>query len=196
MNIQLNSTSLQNRTKFKSNNRFKEERQNIIIKNYYSVQDDELYFTNFLSKTRNKKEINILSEFNKNHNLKYLEKNFYTDELTYSPSSSERLLGIFGLYNTRVNKITNVIKYKSRIEKGVQIYLTKNNNRLEAILIDVFHLGIPSEFYYTNSSKFKSRPKKVYSKNKENGYDISEILTDLEKNELIEKYSYKELVTE
>lgn len=185
--------------KFQNRKRFESEPiKEIKFKNYYSKNLKEYNFTNFLKENGdfNKKE--ILKEINLNNNIKYLEKKFELKELHESKAKTDRVLNIINSYsNTNVDDICKIKKYKNISDKEIQLYIIKNDNDYEVILIDIYHLGIPSEKHkLPNGITIKSRNDVKYNKFKENCYNISNIITNLSEKSLIEKYSYKEPVAE
>lgn len=165
----------------KKTRRFSEVEYNKIeLVNNYSVKDDKLYFTNFLSDTGHN---TIKEKFKKVYNdiivsPKNIDSYFEGTEL-YSGVSNKRLANIMNLYNMNLieEDILNILKYKSRDDKGFQLFITKDNNVLKIILIDFFHLGIPSEYQILKSGqKIKSNPQRLYQKNSDNKYCLSQLI--------------------
>lgn len=181
---------LSNRTnRFKTNilnkktRRFSEvEYNNVELLNDYSVSDDDLYFTNFLSETgHNTMKNRFKTVYNDIVvNPKNIDNYFEGTEL-YSAVSNQRLIDIINLYNMNLTvcDVTNILKYKSRdSDKGFQLYIKKDNNILEIVLVDFFHLGIPSEFQKIRGGHIKANPQRVYLKNANNKYCLSQLINE------------------
>lgn len=204
MNTLTNRSVLKNyqrikHNKFQNSKRFESEpTKKINFRNYYSKNLREYNFTNFLKENGDFNKKKILKEINSNNNIEYLEKKFELRELSESKAKTDRVLNIINSYsNTNIDDICKIKKYKNVNDKEIQLYIIKNENEYEVVLIDIYHLGIPSEKHkLSNGVTIKSRNDVKYDKFKENCYNISNIITNLSEKSLIEKYSYKEFVTE
>lgn len=176
---------------FKRKNRFKREFEEteysqVKLVNNCSIKVSDEHFTNFLSENGTMDEKTLLEKLCKSVILENqnIDRFFDNDELYESIITTQRLLNIFNNYSTmNLTDITGIIKFKSKENSAIQFYMKENGDTLEILLIDLYHLGIPSEYRKIKSGQMiKVDYKKVFEKKEKNNYCISHIT-----NSVIEK---------
>ena len=138
-----------------------------------SIDIADLKFINFL-KSNLCQEYVLLSryiEFINNNDFSFLEEDFYNSEFTTGvKSKNDRLKTlIFETSNTVLedDDLINIVKYKNRTKKGLQLFIKYDNNcnAGRIYLIDLYHLVIPTEQRLPNGTVLKSDLKKKEIKN-------------------------------
>lgn len=140
-------------SKFIENRRFpKDEPKEYILTNINSICIKDEYFTNFLPSTDGKQELkeeirNVFNNLIQGKGLinKYFEPRDLINKESLKIKRVERIIKSYGT----IDKIDllKIRKYKNRKETGFQLYTRKiDENRIEILLIDLYHLGIISEY--------------------------------------------------
>ena len=146
----------------------KDEPKEYILTNINSICIKDEYFTNFLPSTDGKQEL-------KEEIRKVFDGIIQGKELIYKYFEPRDLTGKESLKIKRVEKIIKsygtiaeldllkIRKYKNRKETGFQLYTRKiDENRIEILLIDLYHLGILSEYKMAdNGNKIKVKIENV-----------------------------------
>lgn len=157
-NFSNNKISSISNSKFTENRRFpKDKPKEYILTNINSICIKDEYFTNFLPSTDGKQEL-------KEEIKKVFDGIIQGKELMYKYFEPRDLTGKESLKIKRVEKIIKsygtiakldllkIRKYKNRKETGFQLYTRKiDENRIEILLIDLYHLGILSEYKMANN---------------------------------------------
>lgn len=151
----------------------------LLIKNNYSRNLEELYFTNFLSEEGSIDAKRFLDDLKQ----KCLKSDIINDkdfEIIFfdglNKNGIDRLLKIINSYDdTLIKSETELIKCKFKDNPEYQLYITKNatDNIFEIVLIDLYHLGILARL-----GNIPYNPMRIYNKHKNKKYDIINILTD------------------
>lgn len=152
-------------------------------KSLQSYSSDELKFTNYVRSKNNKnycrlEEIVIRSLY---IDYSFLEQDFEPmDEVHYTYQTADRLLSIINKgYKHKYGEgdLKKIYKMKHKEDEKFQIYLYVSRKNLTAILIDFFHLAIPSD-KYTKNGTIKLNLDKLYNKQALNDWNINHILKD------------------
>ena len=149
-------------------------------KSLKSFCDDDLMFTNFVKSAKNENYcrledivINSLYE-----NYSFIEQDFQPmDDVKYTYKTADRLLDIINKgYKHKYKKedLKNIFKIKHKDNEKFQLFLYKSRGNLTVILIDFFHLAIPSD-KYLKTGKVKLDIQKCYNKQSENEWNIKNI---------------------
>lgn len=157
-NFSNNKISSISNSKFIENRRFpKDESKEYILTNINSICIKDEYFTNFLPSTDGKQELKeeIRKVFDgiirgKELMYKYFEPRDLTGKETLKIKRVERIIKSYGTIAEL--DLLKIRKYKNRKETGFQLYTRKiDENRIEILLIDLYHLGILSEYKMANN---------------------------------------------
>ena len=140
----------------------KDEPKEYILTNINSICIKEEYFTNFLPNTEGKEELKgeITRVFDnliqgKELMYKYFEPRDLTNKESLKIKRVEKIIKSYGTIDEL--DLLKIRKYKNRKEKGFQLYTRKiNENTVEILLIDLYHLAILSEYKIAeNGNKIK-----------------------------------------
>ena len=168
MNTELNKFSdrkyndIRKSTVFENRGFPKDEHKEYILTNINSICIKDEYFTNFLPSTDGKQELkeeirNVFNNLIQGKGLinKYFELRDLINKESLKIKRVERIIKLYGT----IDKIDllKIRKYKNRKETGFQLYTRKiDENRIEILLIDLYHLGIISEYKIAdNGNKIK-----------------------------------------
>ena len=158
----IKSNDIRKSTVFENRGFPKDEPKEYILTNINSICIKDEYFTNFLPSTAGKQEL-------KEEIRKVFDGIIQGKELMYKCFEPRDLKGKETLKIKRIEKIIKsygtiaeldllkIRKYKNRKETGFQLYTRKiDENRIEILLIDLYHLGILSEYKIAdNGNKIK-----------------------------------------
>lgn len=149
--------------KINENRRFpKDESKEYILTNINSICIKDEYFTNFLPSTDGKQDLkeeirNVFNNLIQGKELinKYFEPRDLTNKESLKIKRVERIIKSYGTIAEL--DLLKIRKYKNRKETGFQLYTRKiDENRIEILLIDLYHLGILSEYKIAdNGNKIK-----------------------------------------
>jgi len=149
--------------KINENRRFpKDESKEYILTNINSICIKDEYFTNFLPSTDGKQDLkeeikNVFNNLIQGKGLinKYFEPIDLTNKESLKIKRVERIIKSYGTIAKL--DLLKIRKYKNRKETGFQLYTRKiDENRIEILLIDLYHLGILSEYKIAdNGNKIK-----------------------------------------
>ena len=149
--------------KINENRRFpKDESKEYILTNINSICIKDEYFTNFLPSTDGKQDLkeeirNVFNNLIQGKELinKYFEPRDLTNKESLKIKRVERIIKSYGTIAEL--DLLKIRKYKNRKETGFQLYTKKiDENRIEILLIDLYHLGILSEYKIAdNGNKIK-----------------------------------------
>lgn len=149
--------------KINENRRFpKDESKEYILININSICIKDEYFTNFLPSTDGKQDLkeeirNVFNNLIQGKELinKYFEPRDLTNKESLKIKRVERIIKSYGTIAEL--DLLKIRKYKNRKETGFQLYTKKiDENRIEILLIDLYHLGILSEYKIAdNGNKIK-----------------------------------------
>lgn len=157
-----------------SKSKFGEKDDGYIVKQYKkgfkSYKDEDNHFTNFIFKQDSKRYhlINLIKYLKNNNKLdpdKFESRDIQIDNL-HKITRVQNILNDSGLVELATGNITNVRKYKYLKDTGIQLYFYKDNNELNLIAVDVYHLIIP--FHYNDRIK-------DYEKYKDKNYNIKRL---------------------
>ena len=146
----------------------KDEPKEYILTNINSICIKEEYFTNFLPNTEGKEELKgeITRVFDnliqgKELMYKYFEPRDLTNKESLKIKRVEKIIKSYGTIDEL--DLLKIRKYKNRKQKGFQLYTRKvDENREEILLIDLYHLGIISEYKIAdNGNKIKVKLESV-----------------------------------
>ena len=168
MNTDLNKFSdrkyndIRKSTVFENRGFPKDEHKEYILTNINSICIKDEYFTNFLPSTDGKQELkeeirNVFNNLIQGTGLinKYFEPRDLINKESLKIKRVEKIIKSYGT----IDKIDllKIRKYKNRKETGFQLYTRKiDENRIEILLIDLYHLGIISEYKIAdNGNKIK-----------------------------------------
>ncbi len=168
MNTDLNKFSdrkyndIRKSTVFENRGFPKDEHKEYILTNINSICIKDEYFTNFLPSTDGKQELkeeirNVFNNLIQGKGLinKYFEPRDLINKESLKIKRVEKIIKSYGT----IDKIDllKIRKYKNRKETGFQLYTRKiDENRIEILLIDLYHLGIISEYKIAdNGNKIK-----------------------------------------
>lgn len=144
--------------KINENRRFpKDESKEYILTNINSICIKDEYFTNFLPSTDGKQDLkeeirNVFNNLIQGKELinKYFEPKDLTNKESLKIKRVERIIKSYGTIAEL--DLLKIRKYKNRKETGFQLYTRKiDENRIEILLIDLYHLGILSEYKMANN---------------------------------------------
>lgn len=144
--------------KINENRRFpKDESKEYILTNINSICIKDEYFTNFLPSTDGKQDLkeeikNVFNNLIQGKELinKYFEPRDLTNKESLKIKRVERIIKSYGTIAEL--DLLKIRKYKNRKETGFQLYTRKiDENRIEILLIDLYHLGILSEYKIANN---------------------------------------------
>ena len=146
----------------------KDEHKEYILTNINSICIKDEYFTNFLPSTDGKQELkeeirNVFNNLIQGKGLinKYFEPRDLINKESLKIKRVEKIIKSYGT----IDKIDllKIRKYKNRKETGFQLYTRKiDENRIEILLIDLYHLGIISEYKIAdNGNKIKVKIESV-----------------------------------
>ena len=174
MNIQTNNFSnnkindIRN-IQISENKKFpKNEPKKYILTNINSICIKEEYFTNFLPNTDGKQELKdeIKNAFRnliegKELIYKYFEPRDLTNKESLKIRRVERIINAYGTIEEL--DLLKIRKYKNKKQKGFQLYTRKvDENREEILLVDLYHLGILSEYKIAdNGNRIKIKVQSV-----------------------------------
>ena len=139
--------------KINQNRRFpKDESKEYILTNINSICIKDEYFTNFLPSTDGKQDLkeeirNVFNNLIQGKELinKYFEPRDLTNKESLKIKRVERIIKSYGTIAEL--DLLKIRKYKNRKETGFQLYTRKiDEKRIEILLIDLYHLGILSEY--------------------------------------------------
>lgn len=156
------SNDIRKSTVFENRGFQKDEPKEYILTNINSICIKDEYFTNFLPSTAGKQELKeeIRKVFDgiiqgKELMYKYFEPRDLTDKETLKIKRIEKIIKSYGTIAEL--DLLKIRKYKNRKETGFQLYTRKiDENRIEILLIDLYHLGILSEYKIAdNGNKIK-----------------------------------------
>lgn len=156
------SNDIRKSTVFENRGFQKDEPKEYILTNINSICIKDEYFTNFLPSTAGKQELKeeIRKVFDgiiqgKELMYKYFEPRDLTDKETLKIKRIEKIIKSYGTIAEL--DLLKIRKYKNRKETGFQLYTRKiDKNRIEILLIDLYHLGILSEYKIAdNGNKIK-----------------------------------------
>ena len=145
-------------TKINENRRFpKDESKEYILTNINSICIKDEYFTNFLPSTDGKQDLkeeirNVFNNIIQGKGLinKYFEPRDLTNKESLKIKRVERIIKSYGTIAEL--DLLKIRKYKNKKETGFQLYTRKiDENRIEILLIDLYHLGILSEYKMANN---------------------------------------------
>ena len=89
-----------------------------------------------------------------------------------------RLLNILNSYpNMNLQSCSSIYKFKNKKHPEFQLYILPNGETLQIVLIDIFHLGLPAEYFKKNGQKVKPNIDAMYKKRKNYNQCISSILS-------------------
>lgn len=174
MNTDLNKFSdrkyndIRKSTVFENRGFPKDEHKEYILTNINSICIKDEYFTNFLPSTDGKQELkeeirNVFNNLIQGKGLinKYFEPRDLINKESLKIKRVEKIIKSYGT----IDKIDllKIRKYKNRKETGFQLYTRKiDENRIEILLIDLYHLGIISEYKIAdNGNKIKVKIESV-----------------------------------
>ena len=144
--------------KINENRRFpKDESKEYILTNINSICIKDEYFTNFLPSTDGKQDLkeeirNVFNNLIQGKGLinKYFEPRDLTNKESLKIKRVERIIKSYGTIAEL--DLLKIRKYKNKKETGFQLYTRKiDENRIEILLIDLYHLGILSEYKMANN---------------------------------------------
>lgn len=156
------SNDIRKSTVFENRGFQKDEPKEYILTNINSICIKDEYFTNFLPSTAGKQELKeeIRKVFDgiiqgKELMYKYFEPRDLTGKETLKIKRIEKIIKSYGTIAEL--DLLKIRKYKNRKETGFQLYTRKiDENRIEILLIDLYHLGILSEYKIAdNGNKIK-----------------------------------------
>ena len=126
-----------------------------------SIDLEQLNFTNYCSSKECKEYLKIKEFYDKvqNNKFKFLEKDFESSE--YNKTNPQKNKRLITLIKTTINEniedkdLNNIIKYKNRDEKGIQLFIkySKELDSGELYLVDLYHFAIPTEDKRFNQRK-------------------------------------------
>lgn len=154
---------------------------------FKSKNINDEYFTNFLNSDKQKNYDKMRGLYNNiiNNDCSFINKDYICDELYDNGKVFSRLVDIINYENnTTISKndvISHVFKLKNKDDRKLHIYLSVVNDTAELILIDLFHLSMPSDIWKNGIKVRKGsldETKKVYEKYKNYGYNLSNVLND------------------
>ena len=143
-----------------------------------SINIEDLHFTNFC-KSMGCEQYKLL----KNTYIKYKNgENILSDfEFTEIESFSniKRLREIikYNLLGTSIN-IYEIFKYKYNNDDRFQLFIKHNGKKLNVVLIDLFHLGIPAKHYGKTAEEMKLE---TYKKKRINKVNVNIIKSEYSK---------------
>lgn len=168
------------------NKRFSQGVKKINILNARSIDIEDEYFTNYTTSYIDKLNQRFFEIYDnvivKGKNIEYYCEG---EELRGNGLNTRRLLNILNSYpgiNENNSTLPNIIKYKNRQKdlRGLQFYLKENKitGNIDIILIDLYHLGLPSQRQsLRNGSTIYSHPKVQYNKlHKKKKYCMSDLI--------------------
>lgn len=146
-----------------------------------SFKNDNLKFTNFVKPKENelykKLEEYVLSSQNDDYD--FFDTDFEPmDDITYTEPAVKRLLEIINYgyhHNYSPKDLPKIFKVKYKEKVRFQFYIFNNKGHLKIILIDFFHLGIVANLIINGKPK-KMTKEKIYEKEKDNKWNINNIL--------------------
>ena len=148
-----------------------------------SFSSDELYFTNFVN-TPEQKPYKIIDDLYKNimsNNIRKLN-DYVFDELYPKERVMDRLINIINISSGNdydKSDICNIYKLKNINEPKIHLYVEFENNHMNVLLIDLFHLDIPADIYQNNrhiKTILLADFPKMYEKVKNNRYSLNHII--------------------
>ena len=155
----------------------------IFLKNNYSINVADEFFTNFISSDANadnkQKEClkKLKNKFIKNFDI--FETGFEIIELIGDNKNLKRLLNIINTYqDINLTSCAGVIKCKSKKNTEFQLYLTKQDETLNIILVDLYHLGLPANNLIRGNliRNNEDNIRRIYNKRKNRNFCISNLL--------------------
>lgn len=147
-----------------------------------SYKSNELFFTNFVKTENNQCYLWIKKYLNdaKSKNFSFIEREFgFLEDIKYTEPSAKRLLEIINKgYNHRYkpNDLKNIFELKHNENKKFHLFIYKNRDILNVILIDFFHLGLNADLILFNGSRKKITNKEIFNKQELNSWDLSNLL--------------------
>ncbi len=157
--------------------------KNIILKHNYSINVADELFTNFISSNPNadikQKEClqKLKNKFIKNFDI--FETGFEIIELIGDNQNLKRLLNIINTYpDINLTSCAGIIKCKSKHNTEFQLYLTRQDETLNIILLDLYHLGLPANNLIRGNliRNGEDNIRKIYNKRKNRSFCISNLL--------------------
>lgn len=151
-------------------------------KSLKSYKSDDLCFTNWVKSKENQcyilLENYVISTLDDSY--LFLIEDFYPlDEIKYTYNTADRILNIINKgygHKYKKNDLTKMYKIKSKINSKFQFYIYESRSNLTVLLIDFFHLVIPTDIYKANGDIIKTELSKLYNKQAQNKWNINNIL--------------------
>lgn len=137
-----------------------------------SIKLEKQEFTNLCKSLSSQQYIMLKELYHRYKNGENILSDFCLDELL--PFNNMPRLKEIIRYNL-VNqdfKIYEIFKFSYKKNNKIRFFIKNNNGKLSVVLIDLFHLALPSKYY---DSEAEEMQKRVYSKNKENKININSI---------------------
>lgn len=147
-----------------------------------SYSNDELMFSNYVNTKNNESykllEIYVLQSMDDDYS--FIKDEFEAlDEVKYTYKNAERLLKIINKgygHKYTINDLKYIFKMKNIRNPKFQFYVFKSKKNLTLILIDFFHLALPSDLYFKNGDVKKMKLDSCYNKVSTYKWDIKNIL--------------------
>lgn len=147
-----------------------------------SYNNSNLFFTNFVKSRENEsyKKLEQYLENIKYNDFSFLEDDFSPlDEVKYTEPAAKRLLEIINKgynYNYDSGDLKDIFEIKNKEKKKFHFFIHKDNNTLNVIMIDFFHLGLNAYLNLPNGSKKLIKNEEIYNKEKNNKWDLNNLI--------------------
>lgn len=119
---------------------------------FESKNDKTNFFTNYLNSDKQDNYIRMCKLYTKiiSNDTSFIDKDYICDEIYDNGKAVERLISIIN-YNNNLNlskkDINHIFKLKAKDNRKIHIYISYENDCVTLILIDLYHLSIPSDVY-------------------------------------------------
>lgn len=148
-----------------------------------SINIKEDFFTNYVNSPQKKiyKCVDELYKKRDNNNNEFF-KDFDFDELYYNREAADRLIDIINISNSSTyskEDLEKIYKLKYKKDKCLHMYISIDSGNAEILLIDLYHLSLPSDLIQNHRVVKRGslkQTKKLYSKYENCTYNLNNIL--------------------